>query len=162
MNNDITFPLGEGIFNFRVGAIVIKENHVLFCKNITPSYYYTIGGRVKFGEPAEHAIIREIEEELGLQMKFNQLLYITQNFFKLDKRDGEYGGNFFHEVCFYYLITVSDKDEISNFKFKDDGLNNFFAWLPIDKLDRFDIRPIFLKTELLNITNTPKIFTLYQ
>ena len=69
-NIDMTVPCENGLINVRVGAIIMKDNHFLMVgNNKHPEYLYSVGGRVKFGETAEEAIIREVYEETGVKME---------------------------------------------------------------------------------------------
>ena len=65
----MTVPWGNGLLNIRVGAIIMKKDKILMVANSkNPEYLYSVGGRIKFGETAEEAVIREVYEETGIQM----------------------------------------------------------------------------------------------
>ena len=64
---DLTFKTEEGKFNYRVGAIIIKDNKILMVKNESAPYYYSVGGRVKLNETSEEAVLRETFEETGIE-----------------------------------------------------------------------------------------------
>ena len=61
---DMCVRCGEGVINIRVGAIIIKDDKILMVKNNRDDYYYSVGGRIQFGETAEQAVKREVQEEL--------------------------------------------------------------------------------------------------
>ncbi|MDM5248581.1 hypothetical protein [Lysinibacillus sp. G4S2] len=42
-NQDITFPTKEGVFNMRMGAIILRDDKVLMVKNNRDPYYYYVG-----------------------------------------------------------------------------------------------------------------------
>ena len=57
---DLCVPCGEGLLNVRVGAIIRKDGRVLMVKSNLGDYCYSVGGRIKFGETAEQAVVREV------------------------------------------------------------------------------------------------------
>ena len=63
---DISFNNGNEKFNYRVCAMIINEGKILAMKDNNSPYYYLPGGRVKIGETAEHAVLRECKEELAV------------------------------------------------------------------------------------------------
>ena len=79
---DIKYISGNNKFNYRVSAIIISENKILaMCDERSP-YYYLPGGRVEMGETAEHAVIREIKEEMGIMPEIVRPLWLNQAFLK--------------------------------------------------------------------------------
>ena len=74
MNKDMCVLCDEGVINIRVGAIILKDGKVLMVKNNKDDYYYSIGGRIQFGETARQAIKREVKEELGFEMEIDRFL----------------------------------------------------------------------------------------
>ena len=65
MNHDMTVPCEEGLINLRVGAIIMKNGKILMVGNDRADYLYSVGGRIKFGETSEEAVIREVYEYDG-------------------------------------------------------------------------------------------------
>lgn len=64
----------------RVAAVIIKDDKILLIHRIKNSqdYYVFPGGGVKEGELLEEALVREIKEELTLDIKlFKQIFNIT-------------------------------------------------------------------------------------
>ena len=60
MSIDMTVPCDNGLINIRVGAIILKDGKFLMVgNNIRPEYLYSVGGRIKFGETAEEAVISD-------------------------------------------------------------------------------------------------------
>ena len=55
---DLTVAVDDGILNIRVGAIIMRNNKILMVGNERSDYFYSVGGRVKFGEAAEEAVVR--------------------------------------------------------------------------------------------------------
>ena len=71
MGSDCTVPIDDGLLNIRVGAIICRGNEFLMMENDKDPFLYSVGGRVKFGETAQEAIVREVLEETGTQMEID-------------------------------------------------------------------------------------------
>ena len=73
---DIVLKTPDGRFNYRVCGVIIHEGRLLAMKDYASPYYYLPGGRVELHETAEHAVLREIEEELGVTARIARALRI--------------------------------------------------------------------------------------
>ena len=104
-DTDCTFETGLGKFNYRVGLIIYNGRRVLMARNPNEKrrYYYSVGGRVRFGETLEQAAFRELREETGISCGTDRLVCIHENFFT-DER-----GVFFHEVSCYFTVKTNDR-----------------------------------------------------
>lgn len=142
---------GQSLFNHRVAGVIIKNNKILAQKNPVDNSYYLVGGRVRFGESTEDALIREIQEELDIEIKDYKPIWVNECFF-VDN------GVRFHEIGMYYLI---DNIEISvnNFSKQEGNRTNYYEWLDIDEIESYNIYPEFIKTEIKNINNLKLIVT---
>lgn len=103
---DCTFKTEKGKFNYRVGAIIRNGNRILMARNpgeTRGDMWYSVGGRVRFGETAEEACLRELKEETGLELELERLAAIHENFF----RDAE--GTLYHEISLFFLVKVDKK-----------------------------------------------------
>jgi len=73
-----------------VGAVIINENNeILLLKRLVEPEQgcWTIpGGTVEFGETVEEAIIREMEEEIGVKIEVVKLLGVTNHILKDEKK----------------------------------------------------------------------------
>ena len=98
---DISFQMENEKFNYRVCAIIISDNRILAMKDERSPYYYLPGGRVAMGETAEHAVIRELKEELGVTATIARPLWLNQAFFTEDVDKLRY-----HELCLYFLMDI--------------------------------------------------------
>ena len=86
MGSDCTVAIDNGFINLRVGTIIMKNGKFLMVGNQKDDYLYSVGGRIKFSETAEEAIIREVYEETGRKLEIDRLGFIHENFFY-----GDYG-----------------------------------------------------------------------
>ena len=105
---DISFKNGNEKFNYRVCAMIISDGKILAMKDERSPYYYLPGGRVKIGETAENAVIREVQEELGIISKISRPLWLNQAFFTEEIDNLHY-----HELCIYFLMDITDTDLLS-------------------------------------------------
>ena len=74
---DISYNCENQKFNYRVCAMIIAENKILAMHDERSPYFYLPGGRVKMGETAEQAVVREVQEELGVTPKITRCLLYT-------------------------------------------------------------------------------------
>ena len=147
---DITFKTDEGRFNYRAAGIIIHHNKLLIMKDEHTPYYYFPGGRVAMNELSKDAIVREIREELNVEVKVNRMLWVNENFFH-----EEYFNENFHEICFCYLLDLVD-DELINkgeeFIFKVSGKRtHYFYWKDLNEVKDLNLYPLFIKDNILQL-----------
>ncbi|MEH7884298.1 NUDIX hydrolase [Bacillus sp. JJ1609] len=148
---DATFYLEGAVFNYRVAAVIVKNGHVLIHKQGTDSYWALPGGRVEVMEDSQTSIIREVKEELGLNVNVERLLWFTENFF-------DYNNKNYHEIGLYYQVAIVD----GSFTFKtepfygEEGERLIYQWVPVEELEEILLYPEFLKSALLEIPFTPQ------
>ncbi|NRT35892.1 ADP-ribose pyrophosphatase YjhB (NUDIX family) [Clostridium beijerinckii] len=142
---DLTFKTNGVKFNYRVGAIIIRDKKLLMVKNDSAPYYYSVGGRVKLNETSEEAVIRETFEETGVELEIDRLAFIHEHFFNEEITNENY-----HEIAFFYLMKVSTNMKFVCKSFGDQGpgAKEHLHWLPIDELDSHHLYPEFFKTKL--------------
>lgn len=149
---DLTFRTEYGRFNYRVGAVIMQEGKVLMVKNTDAPYYYSVGGRVKMGESCEEAILREVEEELGVKAVIERPLFLNESFFT-----EESCGEKFHEIAIYFSVKLPDQCEPLHCQsVTENGASETLHWLEIDKLKEVQAYPLFFAEELLNLPGTMK------
>lgn len=152
---DISFKTGNEKFNYRVCAVILHDGKILAMHDERSPYFYLPGGRVKLGETAEDAVIREVREELGITAKIDRPLWMNQGFFKEDVDGLQY-----HEICIYFLMDISDTDLLSKgekFFLSEGKHRHTFEWLLWEKLQDEYFYPIFIKKEIFHL---PEVFTI--
>ena len=146
---DISYREGGGKFNYRVCAVMVHEGKLLAMRDERSPYYYLPGGRVKLGETAEDAVLRELREELGISAAIRRPLWLNQGFFTEDVDQLRY-----HELCLYFLIDFAGTDLLArgrSFR-RDEGVHSHqFTWLPFESLVDAYFYPIFLKREIFHL-----------
>ena len=146
---DISFKYENQKFNYRVCAVIISENKILAMHDERSPYFYLPGGRVIMGETAEHAVLREVREELGIVPKIVRPLWLNQAFFTEDVDKLRY-----HELCIYFLMDVSETKLSENggkFTRIEGNQTHIFEWLEFDRLKDEYFYPLFLKKEIFNL-----------
>lgn len=155
MDRDMTVPCEEGFINIRVGAIIMKNGKLLMVGNdVHPEYLYSVGGRIKFGETSEEAIVREVIEETGVKLEIDRLGFIHENYFYGDSET-----NFrklIYEISYFYYMKVPEDFEPVCMSMTDGGHEEFLRWIDLD--DQIKYYPEFFRSELLHPVDTVKHF----
>jgi ADP-ribose pyrophosphatase YjhB (NUDIX family) len=137
--NDISWSASGGTFNLRVAAVIIHNQKLLLCTVDGLGYWFLPGGRIRFGEPAQLALSRELAEELGHQLPAGRLALVVENIYR--------DSSLQHEVGFYYRLTWPPG-------LADSGLDggtepsHRFRWVAISQLDSVRFEPAGLVPEL--------------
>jgi 8-oxo-dGTP pyrophosphatase MutT (NUDIX family) len=149
----IAYTDGHFRFNYRSAGVFIHQGAVLLQQMIGRRLWILPGGRCERMETSQQTIIREVAEELQIEVETKRLLWIAEQFFH-DR------GLQFHELCFYYLLqpkswhSILDQDE---FHFAEpDGTHFRLRWFSLDKLTTLDLRPNFLIQGLQQLPKTTK------
>ena len=146
---DITFDTEEGRFNYRVSAVLLDGERILAMHDERSPYFYLPGGRVRMGERAEDAVLREVREELGIETRILRPLWLSQSFFTEDVDRADY-----HELCLYFLLDDSGTDLLARgdrFRGPERRHVHDFAWLPFERLKDEYFYPLFLKTDIYHL-----------
>jgi len=141
---DVTVKMPGGNFNYRVGAIIVDGGEILMARN-GAGQFFTVGGRVRFGESARDALLREAFEETQIRLEIDRLAYVHENFFELD------GGEFYHEIAFFFRMRPNSLlREMPRLSFTEEEYGDIaLQWLPVGELGSLRLYPEFFKTELL-------------
>ena len=103
-------------------------------------------------ENSKDAKVREMHEEIGVEVNVHRLLWVVENFFEYNERS-------FHELGLYFQVSfpqesgVCGRDDV--LEGDEDGLKIYFKWFPSDEQSNVMIVPSFLQTELKSIPDTP-------
>ena len=92
---------------------------------ILPNYWEFPGGKIKINESPDHAIIREIKEELTLDINKKSLKPLSFNTHTYEE---------FHAVIFFYICRSWNGTPLSKNKQK-------ILWVEIDKLKNYNFLP---------------------
>src|SRR5437868_10216651 len=147
----ITFQQGNARFNYRVVAVLLRDNKVLLQTAGNIDFWVLPGGRCELGESAQEAIVREMSEELGEKIQIERLLWVLENFF-------DYEGKSWHEISFLFLASlppgspVYSREEFTGQEPPDTTIT--FRWFALDALESIKLYPLFLPTALKQLPET--------
>ena len=119
-----------------------------------------ISFNIAIGETAEHAVIREVQEELGVTPKIVRPLWLNQAFFTEDVDNLNY-----HELCIYFLMDVEDTDLLARgkiFTANEGHRTHTFEWLEFSRLKDEYFYPLFLKKDIFILPDEFTIHTEFE
>jgi ADP-ribose pyrophosphatase YjhB (NUDIX family) len=150
----IAFEKDQAHFNYRVAGVAIHNGHILLDRSSRNNYWVLPGGHPELMESMAVALRREINEEIGAEVKIIRLLWVMENFFH-KKRD-------IHELSFYFLMELDPDSHLlkSDGPFQGQEKDNLltFQWFSLDEtiLANLPLYPGFLATALLHVPETPQ------
>lgn len=155
---DCTFLTQYGKFNYRVGAIIADGRKILMARNPNEKrkFYYSVGGRVKFGEALTDAVLREVKEETNIDCEIERLACIHENFFTDDDNTP------FHEISVFFLIKPNDKllKIKSGYNTEMGPVNEYLEWIDLDNCKDITIYPEFYRSwDFINDTDIKHFVT---
>ncbi|VAW18234.1 hypothetical protein MNBD_ALPHA12-1175 [hydrothermal vent metagenome] len=136
---------GTNRFNYRTAGVILRNGHVLVCREDDKDFTMLPGGRVELGEASDIALKREITEELGCSGRIGRLIFSVENFFALT-------GEQFHEIGKYYSVTLPDDFPFETEKpcmiTHDEGHVLTFNWVKLEAgaLAGVNLLPKWLRT----------------
>lgn len=150
---DLSFHTEQGRFNYRVGALIFQDEKLLLATNDRDAFYYPVGGRVKYGETCEEAVLREVREELGIHLEIDRVVFFCEYLYNEQVTNER-----FHEIGIYFLMRPSGQlQHITEHSFWEDGEREYLRWIPINQLSEHTVFPRFLKTELSTLPGSCKL-----
>lgn len=161
----ITFKKESSVFVYRVAGIAFFNNNILIHRNINDDFWSLPGGRCEMLEISKNTLIREMKEEIGVDIIIKRPLYFVENFFHFEEKD-------FHELSIFYLMEfpthskwVFENDTFpgieQSFKIENDvydgtGFALIFKWVNVNELENLRLYPLFLRKSLKNIKPFPE------
>ena len=132
--------IGDVKLNIRVGVILEYNKKILIEKNKEFDYCVLPGGRIHTLESTEEALIREVKEELGIDIseKNLKIFSIIENFFEKDNKN-------YHELYYLYKIELDNDYNIKDGFENIDNNDSDFYWYTREKFKENNILPSILK-----------------
>ena len=149
----ISVATDRASFDVRAVGVAIADDHVLVTRGES-GHVILPGGRVELMEHSRSGLVREMREELGVDVTVGRLLWLVENLFL-----GTGGPH--HALEFYYAITLPPAlgPAIGSFTHHEeiDGVlwPQTFHWLPVAAVMAMDLYPLFLRQALVSLPDTP-------
>lgn len=144
-NKDLSIMIDDIKLNIRVGAIIKYKDKILIEKNKNVDFSVIPGGRVKTLENSNIALLREIKEELGLNLsneKFELSAFI-ENFFTFEN-------NKYHELYFVYKVELTKNYNLNDGIINLDNQESNYYLLTQEEFQQENILPNILKEIVLS------------
>jgi len=137
----VSFDTAVGHFHLRAVAVCWRDDYLLVHQAVGDTFWSLPGGRVDLGEASATTIVREMREELLVTAQVGALLATIE---VIDQRPQ---GGLFHEVGFYYAVTLPDL-AWQEAPFRGPEAHNpvDFWWCPRAKLADVAMLPQSVKT----------------
>jgi 8-oxo-dGTP pyrophosphatase MutT (NUDIX family) len=131
----------------RAIGLAINNNKVLLHKCEGDNFWSFPGGGIEFFESSIETVKREMQEEMGVEVIVDKLVWIAEVF-------GEDEYMKLHEIGFYYLIKLPEEFySLSEFEGSEEGKRLFYKWFKIDELEEVYLLPSFAKKRLKNLNS---------
>lgn len=128
-----------------VKALVVHDGHVLMNQVVSPAgrdHFTPPGGGQEHGEDQVSALIRECYEEIGARVEVHQVASVFEVMIDRGFRDGA-PMPLFHQVNIAYWCGLAPGEAPGMGNDPDSGQVGS-TWLPLDRLDDYDVRPVEL------------------
>lgn len=100
-------------------VMISKEGKILLCQvKEKADWYFLPGGHVEFNESTESALIREVQEEMGITIKVKSMIGFVENRFLLSEK-AQHELNIIFEIEEIESKSIKSKEAHIQFSFHD-------------------------------------------
>ena len=145
---DIIFKTEDYVFSYRVAGICIQNGKVLLQKPSNDTGFAFPGGHVTLGETNAQTLIREFQEEIGIDVAVGDLKWVGELFFPWGKKSC-------HQICLYYVVELQAGDIplegmfLGKEHIEGRNFDLEFHWIPVTELKNIEVYPTNV-VELMN------------
>jgi 8-oxo-dGTP pyrophosphatase MutT (NUDIX family) len=140
-------------FQVRAAALVRHDGWVLLHRARGDTFWTLPGGRVEFGEDSAATMIREMREELGVEVRCAGLAFVAETFFA-------HLGEEVHEIAFIFFAELPSGSPLLEKEALHPGIEADraleFQWLRESALAEAPVYPALLRTEALGRGDFPR------
>lgn len=146
---DVKFKEKEYSFHYRVVGVIVRDNKYLIQNILGKDYYVLPGGHVRIGESSDDALIRELKEEVEIDIVREdfRLFCYHENIF-------ERNGKIEHWIEQYYLVEIKEKLEKASWSFVEndiDGVKTLnYIFVNKEELEKIDLKPLSVKKLIMS------------
>lgn len=105
----ISIPIDRLSFRPSVYAVVTQKDSVLLVRTEATGKFSFPGGGVCLGEQLKEALLREVREEVSIDVEIGELLHVEEAFFYYDPADRAMHTLGFFFRCFPTHLNLTDK-----------------------------------------------------
>ena len=121
-------------------CLIVRNNKLLLCKNISKGFYFLPGGGLEEGETINQGIKRELKEELGIDSNkiiIDKDINVIEHIFEDNNIN-------YHEINLVKTVYI----DVNTIKSCEDHID--FVEVAIDELHNYNILPLKIKNFVLN------------
>jgi 8-oxo-dGTP pyrophosphatase MutT (NUDIX family) len=127
----------------RAAGVLVVGGSVLLENTVGTDVWYLPGGRLEEAETLRLAVRREFQEEIGLSVACEDILFVHENFFPL-------GGDVMREYGYYFRVRalgpeISPQAPVAS---REAGFRH--AWMALDRLHQIHFQPVVLIQHLID------------
>ena len=142
----------RGHFVWEEAVLVKVQGGYLLERHLKDGYYYAVGGRVQINESSVDSAVREIKEEINIDVKIEDLKLkaVIENFFGIEKER-------VHEIGFVYNLDLENGKHLISLN--DLELSGKMKIIKLEDMKDEDIRPIIIReiieadSEFIHVVN---------
>lgn len=148
----LSLETSAGYFTVRTVGVAIHNEQVLLHRAVHDTWWSLPGGRIELHESSSDALMREMREELGVEVVLLRLLWVQERFFSSSQRH--------HSIQFYYLMQVPEAlfpERAPTFMSpQSNDTPLLFQWYPLAQLDALPmpLYPAILRVMLRQLPET--------
>ena len=126
-------------------CVMLSKGCVLLCRDLKGGYSYLPGGHVEPGETAFQAIQRELQEEVGTEVRDGTIVMIAEHLYRQRGKPK-------HEINLVFHVEHS-LDALREVASLESHIE--FWWAELASLPEIDLRPEFMRAWLLTDHSAP-------
>jgi 8-oxo-dGTP pyrophosphatase MutT (NUDIX family) len=130
-----------------VRAVIEDHGRFLIAHTKGASNTYLPGGHVEAGESLKHALVRELKEELGIEVEVVRYLGAIEHSWE-DAADDN------HEIGHFFQVTSSGTSADQSPRSLEEHIE--FTWLSPSDFAEYNLQPAPLRQLIANLSSQPQ------